>query len=137
MASPNPLGRYSGNRLFEWVMAASFFNMGVVLLWWPGTLAAGNFRPLLSLLGPRELTAICLTAGVVRAVTLLLNGRLGRLGPIVRAIMAGIGIVICLEMTSALWLHLGQPSFTTGILAALAGGELLSIARARRDLHGS
>ena len=130
------LGRYCGNRLFEWVMAVGLFNTGAVSLIWPGTLAAGNFRPLLNLIGPRELTALCLTAGVVRAVTLILNGGLGRMGPIVRAVMAGIGILICLEMTAALWLQLGQPSLTTGFLVALAGGELRSIARARRDLNG-
>lgn len=132
----DPPGKYSANRVFEWVATAGLINTGVILLFWPSTIATGNFRLLLHLVGPNEFTALCISAGMVRAVTLILNGRLALWGPRVRAIMASVSLFILLEMVAALWLRLGQPSLVTGFLIALAGGELRSIARARRDLHG-
>jgi hypothetical protein len=126
-------GRYCGNRLFEWVMAIALTNTGLILLIWPTTLAAGNVRPLLHAIGPGELTALCLTIGLIRLTTLLLNGQLERYGPMIRATMAGISLLIWADMTAALWLQIGQPSVTTGIFVAVIVGELRSIARARRD----
>jgi hypothetical protein len=129
-------GKYSANRLFEWVAAVGMLNTGVVLLFWPHTLAAGNLRPLLHVLGAGELTAIYISLGLIRIVTLVLNGRLEQWGPKARIVMSSASFVVLMQMIAALWLQLGQPSMITGFLVALAGGELRSVVRARRELHG-
>jgi hypothetical protein len=129
-------GKYSANRLFEWVSAIGMLNTGLVLMIWPHTLAAGNLRPLLHVLAAGELTAIYCSLGVIRAATLILNGRLDHWGPKIRAAMASVSCIVWLQMIAALWLQLGQPSMITGILIALAGGEFRSVVRARRDLDG-
>lgn len=135
MALDKP-GKYSANRLFEWVAATGMLNTGIVLMIWPHTLAAGNLRPLLHVLDKAELTAIYFSLGLVRCATLLLNGGLSHWGPVARIAMASISLIVWLQMVAALWQQLGQPSMISGILVALAGGELRSVVRARRDLHG-
>lgn len=129
-------GRHSANRLFEWVAATGMLLTGITLMIWPHTLAAGNLRPLLHVLSEAELTAIYFVVGVIRAATLLFNGALGPWGPMARVAMASACLIVWLQMVAALWLQLGQPSLITGILIALAGGELWSVVRARRDLYG-
>lgn len=129
-------GKYSANRLFEWVAAIGMINTGIVLMIWPHTLAAGNLRPLLHVLDTNQLTAVYSIIGVIRAVTLAMNGTLLQWGPILRIGMATVSLVIWLQMIAALWLQLGQPSMITGILVALAGGEFRSVVRARRDHYG-
>lgn len=129
-------GRYSSNRLFEWVSALGMFLTGIVLMFWPHTLPAGNLRPLLHVLTEDELTAIYLTLGIVRSVTLFLNGRLGIWGPRVRAMMSSVSFIVLLQMIAALWLQLGQPSMITGFLVALAGGEFRSVIRAKGEGNG-
>lgn len=132
----NPPGDHSGHRLFEWVAAIGMLFTGVVLMIWPHTLAAGNLRPLLHVLSEGELTAVYFSVGAVRAVTLFLNGALGHWGPGARIATGSVSLVVWLQMIAALWLQLGQPSMITGILVALAGGELISVVRVRGDVHG-
>lgn len=132
----NPPGRYSANRLFEWVASVGMLNTGIVLMIWPHTLAAGNLRPLLHVLSAGELTSVYFILGVIRTGTLLLNGRLKGWGPKVRAFMSSISCLVLLQMIAALWLQLGQPSMITGFLVALAGGEFISVVRARRERYG-
>lgn len=132
----DPAGRHSANRLFEWVAASGMLLTGITLMVWPHTLAAGNLRPLLHVLSESELTAVYFITGAVRTATLIFNGALGQWGPMARIVMASVSLVVWLQMIAALWLQLGQPSMITGILAALAGGELRSVVRARRDIHG-
>lgn len=131
-----PPGRYSANRLFEWVAAIGMLNTGIVLMLWPHTMAAGNLRPLLHVLAPAELTAVYFGIGLARVATLILNGRLRHWGPWARIVMAGAGLIVLMQMVAALCLQLGQPSMITGYLVALASGELWSVVRARRELHG-
>lgn len=133
----DPPGRYSANRLFEWVSATGMLMTGMTLMLWPRTLPDGNLRPLLHLASVGELAAWYLLLGAIRCVTLTLNGRIGYWGPRIRALMAAICATVWLQMIVALWLQLGQPSMSSGILLALAAGELRSIARARRDLHAA
>lgn len=132
----NMPGKYSRNRLFEWVAAVGMLNTGIVLTFWPHTLAAGNLRPLLHVLGEGQLTALYFCLGLIRCVTLILNGGLGHWGPKVRAVMAGISCLVLLQMVAALWYQLGQPSMITGFFVALAGGEFKSVVRARRERYG-
>lgn len=132
----DPPGKYSANRLFEWVAAVGMLNTGIVLFVWPHTLASGNLRPLLHVLGEHQLTAVYSCIGLIRTVTLIMNGSLSQFGPVLRIIMSSICLIVWLQMIAALWLQLGQPSMITGILIALAGGELRSVVRARRDHYG-
>jgi hypothetical protein len=136
MARSNAAGRYSCNRLFEWVAAIGMLNTGIVLLIWPNTLASGNLRPLMHVLDQSELTVVYSTIGICRTATLILNGGVGPIGPIIRILMSSVSLIVWLQMIAALWLQLGQPSMITGILIALAGGELRSVVRARRDHYG-
>lgn len=133
----DPAGRFSSNRLFEWAAATGMLLTGITLIAWPHTLAAGNLRPLLHVLNESELTAVYFLSGAARCGTLIFNGALGSWGPMARIAMASVSLIIWLQMVAALWLQLGQPSMITGVLVALAGGELRSVVRARRDLYGS
>jgi hypothetical protein len=130
-------GKYSANRLFEWVSAFGMLLTGLILMYWPHTLPAGNLRPLLHVLSEDELTAIYLVLGAIRSVTLFLNGSLGIWGPRVRAIMSSLSFMVLLQMAAALWYQLGQPSMITGFLVALAGGEFKSVIRAKGEGNGS
>ncbi len=132
----DPAGRFSSNRLFEWVSAVGLLNTSLVLMIWPHTLAEGNLRPLLHVLPLSEMMAVYFCIGLVRIVTLMLNGSLARHGPPIRALMASLSLIIWVLMVIALWLQLGQPSVLSGLLIALAGGELRSVQRAKHDLHG-
>jgi hypothetical protein len=134
----DPLGRYSVNRLFEWVAAGAMASEGLITLIWPRTISAGNFRLLLDLMSARDLTAVYLAVGAVRMFTLVLNGRIGVWGPRIRAVMASISCVIWVQMAFALFTAMSLPSPSIGMLLAFAAGELRSVARARGDLrHGT
>lgn len=133
----NPPGIHSDNRLFEWVSAIALINVGLILFFWPDSIAVGNYNILLTVVGSRELMLFYLTIGLTRSVVLYKNGHLGTWGPHLRAIMCGFGMVAWAQFGFALWLKLSEPSTTLGILAALIMGELRSVLRSRHDADGT
>lgn len=117
-------------------MTIALIGVSFILIFWPRTISAGNFRQILLLTGTTQLLAIYLTVGLARAVVLIGNGHLGRWGAIARATLSLFGAVIWTQLGAALWVQLPEPSPSIAVYGSLALGELWSIRRARRDDGG-
>jgi hypothetical protein len=133
LASSNAPGRRCSNRFFEWDMTLALLLVGLILLWWPDSIAAGNLDFILFTFEPRELMAWCLFTGLVRAYVLFKNGRLGKWGPRLRAVMCCLGGLVWFEFAFALWIKLPAPSTAIGVYVALIVGELRSVLRSGQD----
>jgi hypothetical protein len=118
-------------------MTVALIGSGLTLVIWPMTLSAGNFRQLLLLVGVGKVATAYLSVGVVRAFCLIMNGNLPIWGPRLRAIMSVFSAVIWVQLAMALFVQLAVPSPSIAVYLALAGGELISIRRARRDGDGA
>lgn len=135
LAATNPPGRRCSNRFFEWDMTLALILVGLILLGWPGSIAAGNLDLVLFTIEPRYLMFWCLLTGAVRAYILFKNGRLGKWGPRLRAVMCCLGGVVWFEFAFALWIKLPEPSTSLGVYAALIVGELRSVLRSGQDAN--
>lgn len=131
----DPLGKYCCYRLFEWVMTVALMGSGLTALIWPESIEVGNLRQMLLLVGADTIGSIYLTVGIVRSFCLVLNGNMPVWGPRVRAVMSVISALIWVQIAIALLLQLPVPSISISVYMSLAGGELISIYRARRDGH--
>lgn len=135
MALSNPPGRRCSNRFFEWDMTLALLLVGLILLRWPGSIAAGNLDLLLFTIGPRELMTFCLVTGAIRAYVLFKNGRLGKWGPLLRAVMCGCGAAAWFQFAFALYMKLPEPSTALGVYIALILGEMRSVLRSGQDAN--
>lgn len=133
LAVTNSPGRRCANRFFEWDMTLALILVGLVILGWPDSIAAGNFDLILFTIDPDELMAWCLVTGIVRAYILFKNGKLGKWGPRLRAVMCGFGGIVWFELAFALWIKLPEPSIALGVYVALIVGELRSVLRSGQD----
>lgn len=122
-------------RLFEWAMAIIMTWMGVHLVIWPDALTLSRFAALSTLASAPMLTTVCLIIGTVRIYTLRTAGQWK---PWCARIRAGGGIAasaIWGQMALALFLSPGPPSISIPVFATLAGCELFTVWRARREAN--
>lgn len=89
------------------------------------------------MIGVGKIAACYLSVGMVRSFCLVLNGNMPVWGPRLRAIMSIFSAVIWVQLAMALFVQLVVPSPSIAVYLALAGGELISIRRARRDGNGA
>lgn len=131
----DPSGPHSSHRLFEWDMALILFLIGVILLFWPNSIASSRFSAFV--IHQPTLTILCLAVSIGRGVVLFMNGRFGSYSAKFRAIASFLSALIWSQLAIALILSGGEnPSIGIAVYGGLAVGELRSIWRAARDHNG-
>src|SRR5256885_1871471 len=95
-------GQWSRNRGTEWATVTVMVGHALCILITPKTLERGAFRHILTIFTPATLGPALLAFGLVRAASLLLNGRMPFYGPLARAIGAGLSAIIWWELFYAL-----------------------------------
>ena len=132
---PDRARPFCTNRLFEWIAAGMLLGLGVFVLFWPGSIGASAFRPILQMVGATTLGFVYLSLGAARMTALAANGQWSIWGPRIRGVGALGSFLVWLQMTVAFALSIPQQGPLPGIVTytALAIGELLSITRAVAD----
>lgn len=130
-------GRYSSNRLFEWVMAIAMILMALTLALPGDSLDRGALRQLSDAdLGEESISFIFALIGSARCVALLANGNLPVYGPILRYVGSVVGALFWSYLMTVLaydGLLSGKNSMMMPLLGSLAAGEVVSVKRAVRD----
>lgn len=114
-------------------MAAGLIGFGMHILLWPSTMATSRYSGATLILGITGFGLVCAVIGMLRLVTLARNGQWPEWGPRVRAGCAVASGVIILQLAVSL---AANKSPGLWIYIALAGAELRSVFRARRDANG-
>jgi len=128
---------YCRNRMFEWVMTWAMLGIALEIAIWPSSIRSGSFRLLLIVISPTGLALFFGAFGFLRIAALIANGSWPEHGPRMRAMGAGAGALVWLQMCIALMLLTpdlgGVPSAGVPVYAALTVGELFSAYRAISD----
>lgn len=112
----NKLDYYVEGRTFEWVMTVSMLILAVQIGVWPRTVDFSAFKDLNKLMTDQFIGAFMGGIGLLRAVSLLLNGHTVyeiKIGPIIRSMMAVFCAVMWSQFAYALlqfWVQNGVPS---------------------------
>lgn len=130
----DPPGPHCSRRLFEWAMAIALMAFGLHVLLFPGTMASSRYAGVLLVLSIAQFGLVCILLGGVRVVALRRNGLWPHWGPRIRALAALGACAIWLQLAVSLAQH-ASPGLW--IYVVLAGAELRSVWRARRDANGS
>ncbi len=137
LSRSNSAGAHCRNRMFEWATTAMMLGIAVCLIATPKTIELGAFRFLLDAgLTSGRVAVLLLAVGVLRAVSLYLNGLWQPWGARSRAFGALVGSVMWLQLTIALVLLTeitGTLSIGIPVYAALTVGEMISCHRAAAD----
>lgn len=128
----DPPGPHCSRRLFEWTMALALVGFGLHILILPSTMQSSRYAGVLLVLSTGQFAIACLLVGFTRIVALSRNGTWAVWGPRVRA--------FCAFGSAAIWaqlaVSLGQyHSPGVWVYVAIAGAELRSVLRARRDAN--
>lgn len=125
---------YCGNRLFEWVTSASLLAMAIQTAVFPDVIGSSNFRYILVIIAPANLSLFLFVVGTVRIAALIANGRYWpKWSPKLRALGALGGALIWFQITVALMIYVSDvgrpPSPGIPVYLALMFGELISCYR--------
>ena len=138
---PDAAGPHCNNRLFEWGMAVSSFLFGLLVTFSPGSLASSDFAPILDVISPRVIAAICTVTGGMWSISLWCNGRWPWSGPLVRSAGAIMGAVILVSIDVALLrqsYEAGRPiSPGTSFFSVFAIVSLIAARRAAADVRNT
>lgn len=130
-------GPHCSHRLFEWTMAIAMLGFGLHSLLMPWTLTGSRYAAVLLVLNASQFSAACLIVVSCRFLALSRNGSWPTWGPRLRALAALCAAFLWLQLAVALTQPpTGNPSPGMWVYYALAGAELRSVWRARRDGNG-
>lgn len=131
-------GPFCANRKSDWGAVIGFSIFGIQTAIWPTSIAASAFEPILNIVDPRLLAALSIILAAARGYSLYRNGAFP-LGPWIRCIGAGIGVLFMASMACALLLQVIQagrpPSPGIPWYLALMWLEYSSATRAARDVR--
>lgn len=132
----DPVGHHCSHRLFEWMSALGMLAFGVHIFVTPAALSASRYNAVLLVFTTLQFALACIIVAGVRLLALLQNGKWTIWGPIIRAVTAAAAAAIWAQL--AVSLAQVQPTSSPGmwIYLALAGAEVRSVWRARRDANG-
>lgn len=133
MSLVDPPGPYCARRLFEWTMALALTAFGLHILLLPHTMQYSRYSGVLLILTVSHFAIICIVVGAVRTVALSQNGGWPTWGPRIRAFCALASAAVWGQLAVSL-LQFQSPG--SWVYVALAGAELRSVWRARRDANG-
>lgn len=125
------------DRLFEWIMALIMIGLAALMFVWPNAVQASDFRIILTIVSAENMALFFAVFGLLRAAALIANGSWPVHGPRLRAMGAGSGALMWMQMTVALVLFApfneGVPSPGIPVYFALTIGEIVSAYRAMTD----
>lgn len=135
----NRLDYYLEGRTFEWVMTVSMLVLAVQIGVWPRTVDFSAFQDLNKLMTDSFIGAFMGGVGMIRALSLLLNGHSiydVKIGPIVRSMMAVFCAVMWSQFAYALFqfsIQYGRPSPGLPFWTMFIFGELYVAYKAVRS----
>ena len=131
-------GRFSTNRLFEWIMAIMMLQIAVTLAMPGDTLGRGALRMLQEQMGLGEsfIAVLLGCIGTLRCAALYANGNIPVHGPRARTAGSAIGaLTLAVLMATMLYDSFvsGSGSILVPVFGSLIIGEVVSAYRATRD----
>lgn len=108
------LDHYMEGRVFEWVMSISMVLLAIQIYFFPRSVEFSAFQDINQVMSPRFVGVFMGTVGMIRIMSLLLNGHLIRnirVGPFLRSLMA----VFCALMWTQFALALFQLSVARAV----------------------
>lgn len=130
-------GKFSSERLFEWISSLIFLSLGIYAFFHPGLIGESVFHYLLLVIDQIHFSVLAITLAIVHIIALLINGRYNSASCYMRMACTAVSAIIWLEMGAALLkMHVEHPELeiiSPPVYLSLALGEFISCFRAAVD----